>query len=110
MSQIFETGNAPDVFASLQAPQDDHQTAVSNRQIGGKHGAPIRLVFAQSSETRPGRRDEKTSVLKHRGNGFIHIAVEELKAKNLAGRKHWMTIDTPNQEIFGGSMSSTVGK
>jgi hypothetical protein len=83
--QIFETRNARDVFPSQQAPQHDHQTAVSNRQISRNHGMPVRLVLAQSSETGTRRRDEKSPVSKHRGNGFIDMAIEELDTKNLAG-------------------------
>ncbi len=86
MFQIFETGNAVDFLASQQAPQDDHQAAVGNRQIGRKHGTPIRLVFAQSSETRARRRDEKSPMAKHRGDGFINIAIAEANAENLHGR------------------------
>jgi hypothetical protein len=38
---------------------------------------PTRLVFAQSSETRAGQRDEKSPMANHRGDGFIQIAIEE---------------------------------
>jgi hypothetical protein len=93
MFQIFETGNAMDFLASQQAPQDDHQAAVSNRQIGRNHGTPVALVFAQSSETRAGRRDEKSPMLKHQHDGFIHIAIEEANAENLAGGDHKMNIE-----------------
>jgi hypothetical protein len=85
MFQIFETGNPPDIFMLQQAPHDDHQTAVSNRQIGCKHGAPIPLVLAQSREAGCRRGDEKSSTLKHRRDRFIDIAIEELDAENLAG-------------------------
>ena len=84
MFQVFETGNAVDFLALQQAPKDDHQPAVSNRQIGSNHGMPICLVFAQPSEARAGRRDEKSPLTKHRGNSFIHIAIEEAKPENLA--------------------------
>ena len=82
-----------------QAPQNDHQTAISNRQIGGKHGAPIRLVFAQSSETRPGRRDEKSPMVRHQRDRFIHIAIEEANAENLVTRDHKMNIESATSNI-----------
>src|SRR6266542_4931001 len=88
MLQIFETGNALEVFALQQAPQEDHQPAVSNRQISSEHGAPIPLIFAQSRETGSRRSDEKSSVLKHRRERFINIAVEEANAENLSAGSH----------------------
>src|SRR6266581_3775627 len=88
MLQIFEPRNALDAFASQQAPQENHQTAVSNHQISRQHGAPIHLVFAQSRETGPGRSDEKSSALKHRRYRFIHVATEETDAKNLHTGSH----------------------
>jgi hypothetical protein len=45
---------------------------------------PIRLVFTQSSETRAGRRDEKSPTAKHRSDSFINIAIEEANAEYLA--------------------------
>jgi hypothetical protein len=105
MLQIFETRNALDAFASQQAPQDNHQPAVSNHQISRQHGAPIHLVFAQSRETGPGRSDEKSSALKHRRYRFIHVASEETDAKNLHTGSHQRTPSiqhrTPNFESKG---------
>src|SRR4029077_10374234 len=88
MFQIFETGNALDALTSQQAPYDDHQTAVSNRHIGRNNCAPIPLVFAQSRETGSRRSYEKSSILKHRRDRFIDIAVEEPEAENLSSRNH----------------------
>jgi hypothetical protein len=39
--QIFETGNALNIFALYQTPKYNHQAAVSDRQISPKHGASI---------------------------------------------------------------------
>ena len=88
MPQIFEAGNAVDVLTSQQAPKADHQTAVSDREVGREYGAPVCLVFAQSSETRAGRRDEESSMLTHERDRFIDIAVEEPEAQNLSSRNH----------------------
>src|SRR5207247_417517 len=63
-----------------------HQSAVSNRQISSNHSAPVALVFAQSGETCPGRRDKKSPAAKHRGDRFINIAVEEANAENVHSR------------------------
>ena len=88
MLKIFQTGNAVDVLTSQQAPQADHQPAVGNRQVGRKHGAPIRLVFAQSSETRSRRRHQIAAMPVHERDRFIDVAVEEPEAENLSSRDH----------------------
>src|SRR5439155_4747816 len=95
MFQIFETGNSLDVLTSQQAPYDDHQTAVRNRHIGRNNCAPIPLVFAQSRKTGSRRSYEKSSILKHRRDRFIDIAVEEPEAENLSSRDHKMNVEHP---------------
>ena len=99
MLKIFEAGNAVDVFTPKQAPQQNHQTAVGDRQIGSEHGAPIRLVLAQSSETSSRRSDKKPSMLRHQGNRLFNITVEELNAKNLASRNHKMNIEAATSNV-----------
>src|SRR5205814_9959523 len=84
MFQIFETGNALDVFVLQQAPRAHHQPAVSNRQVRRKYGAPVRLVFAQSREASSRRSHDKSSISRHQGNCFSNIAVEKLDTENLA--------------------------
>ena len=111
MFKIFEAGNALDVLTSQQAPHADHQTAVGNREVGREHGAPICLVFAQSSETRAGRRHQKASMMKHERDGFINIAVEKADAENLSsGRGADIRHERLCYEIAAGSISSTPGK
>jgi hypothetical protein len=94
-----------DFRALQQAPEDDHQSAVGNRQVGREHGAPVALVFAQSFKTRAGRRDQKSPMVKHRGNGSINIAVEEADTENLLAGSHKQTSNiqyrTPNIESKG---------
>ena len=109
--QIFETGNALDVFMLQQTPRTHHQPAVSNRQIRRKYGAPVRLIFAQSREASARRSHDKSSTLRYPRNCFFNIAVEKLDTENLAnGESANVRHRKLRQETVVGSISSTAGK
>jgi hypothetical protein len=111
MFQIFETGNAPDVFVLQQAPRAHHQPAVSNRQIRRKYGAPVDLIFAQSREASARRSHHKSSMLKHPRNCFFNIAVEKFDTENLAsGESANVRHRKLCHETAAGSVSSMAGK
>ena len=83
LPQISKTGNAANPSTSQQLPSENHQTAVSNRQVCRQDCAAIRFVFAQSCETCPGRRNQKTALCKHPLNCFIDLSIKKTDAENL---------------------------
>ena len=65
MFQILQARNPLKAFTTKQMTQHNHQTTIGNRQISREDRAAISLVFAQSSKTSSGRRNQKPAAPYH---------------------------------------------
>ena len=79
---VFEPGYARDALAGEQFPEQDHEAAVGDREIGPEQRAPIIFVAAQVDHGRGGRRDEQPTAASDFADRLARGAAEEVDAED----------------------------
>jgi hypothetical protein len=79
---VFEPGDARHLLAGEQFPEQDHEAAVGNREIGPEHGAPIIFVATEVDHRRSGRRDEQPTAAGDFLDRLARGAAEEVEAED----------------------------
>ncbi len=112
MLQISETGNAGELLAAQQSPEQHHQAAISDRHVGRGECSPKLLIVAQLHEGRRCRHDEVTAHLLEMRDGGTDRAVEERDAEDLLEmsrrRAHDGNVQRPTSNVQrrGSNLSS----
>lgn len=82
---VFEPGNPRDPFAGEKFPEQNHETAVGNRDIRGEQCATVIFVPAQIDHGRRGWRNEQPAGPRDLVDRFARRPAEELEAKDVVG-------------------------
>ncbi len=84
---VFEPGNARDALAGEEFPEQDHEPAVGDRQLGAEQGAAVIFVAAQRDHGRRGRRDEQPAAAGDLLDRFTRGPAEEFDAEDGVERR-----------------------
>lgn len=69
-------------------PEQDHESAIRQREIGADHRVAISFILLQSGKTGARWRDDQPAVCDGLIDRFRNIAIKETDAEELLGRGH----------------------
>jgi exosortase len=85
---VLESRDARNTFTGEKFPEQDHETAVGDRKIGGEESAAIILIAAEVDHRWRGRGDQQTTSAGNLVDRLARSAAEEFNPQYSMTRRH----------------------